>query len=106
MQYHLGLGIGHLHVHRLTSTFPWNSNQPRDADTPDSSFTHPEGPTGDVESNATSFDNNTCNKTVNPEMALDECDLEGWEDMESNTLETGCGNGEDELEDDFEEMYE
>ena len=106
MWYHWGLGIGHLHVHRLTSTSPWNPDQPRDADAPDNSSAHPEDPTGDVESNATSFDNNTCDETVNPEMALDEHDLKDWEDMESDTSETGCGNGDDESEDDFEEMYE
>ena len=39
-------------------------------------------------------------------MTLDECDLEGWKDVESNTLEADCGNGNDESEDDFEEMYE
>ena len=47
----------------------------------------------------------TCDKMVNPEIALDEHDLEGWEGMESDTLETGCGNGNNESED-FEEMYE
>ena len=62
--------------------------------------------TGDLEPNATSFDSNTCDELVNPEMALDERDLEGWEDMESDTSETGCGNGNDESEDDFEAMYE
>ena len=106
MWYHLGLGVGHLHVHRLTSTSPWNSDQPRDTDAPDNLSAHPEDPTGDIESNATSFDNNTCDETVNPEMALDERDLEGWEDVESDTSETGCGNGDNESEDDFEEMYE
>ena len=39
-------------------------------------------------------------------MTFDERDLEDWEDVESDTLETGCGNGDDESEDDFEEMYE
>jgi len=38
-------------------------------------------------------------------MTLDELNLEGWEDMESDTSETSCGNGNNESEDDFEEMY-
>ena len=106
MRYHWGLGIGHLHTHGLTSTFPWNPNQPRDADAPDSSPENPEDSTGDVELNATGFDKNACDESVNLEMTLDECDLEGWEDAESNTSEADCGNGDDESEDDFEEMYE
>ena len=63
-------------------------------------------PIGDVESNAMGSDGNAHNGLINLEMTLNECDLEGWEDVESDTLETGCGNGKDESEDDFEEMYE
>ena len=106
MQYHWGLDVGHLHVHGLTSTTSWKPNQLRDTDAPDNLSTHPEDLTGDIELNATSFDNNTCDEMVNPEMALDEHDLEDWKDIKSNTSETGCGNGNDESEDDFEEMYE
>ena len=106
MRYYWGLGIGHLHVHGLTSTSPWNPNEPRDADAPDNLSTNPEGPISDVEPNAMGSDGNACNGSINLEMTLDECDLEGWEDVESDTLETGCGNGKDESEDDFEEMYE
>ena len=76
-----------------------------DADIPDNLSANLEDLAGDVELNTTSFDNNTCDKMVNPEMALNECDLKGWEDMESDTSETGCGNGDDESEDDFEQMY-
>lgn len=106
MRYHWGLGVGHFHAHGLTSTSPWNPDQPRDAGVPDNSSANPEDPAGDVESNATSFDSNTCDESVDPEMTLDERDLEGWEDVESDTSETGCGNGDDESEDDFEQMYE
>ena len=77
-----------------------------DADVPDNLSANLEDLAGDIESNTTSFDNNTCDEMVNPEMVLNEHDLEGWEDVESDTSETGCGNGDDELEDDFEEMYE
>jgi hypothetical protein len=106
MRYHWGLGVGHLHAHGLTSTPPWNPDQPRDANAPDGSSANPEDPIGDVESNAPGFDDNACDESVNLEMTLDERDVEGWEDVESDTSETGCGNGDDESEDDFEEMYE
>ena len=62
--------------------------------------------TGDLEPHVTDFDSNACYKSVNPEMTLDELDLEGWEDVESDTLEVGCGKGDDNSEDDFGEMYE
>ena len=105
MKYHWGLGVGHLHVHGLTSTSPWNPDQPRDADAPDGPSANHEDPIGVVELNATGFDGNPCDESVNLEMNLDEHDMEGWEDVESDTLETGCGNGDNESEDDFEEMY-
>jgi hypothetical protein len=96
MRYHWGLGVGHFHAHGLASTSSWTSNQSRDTDAPDNSSTNPD-PTSDFESHVTDFDN---------EMTLDERDLEGWEDVESDTSEAGCGQGDDDLEDDFGEMYE
>jgi len=103
MQYHWGLGVGHLHAHGLTSTSSWI---PDHTDILDNSSTNSEDPTGDLKPHVTDFDSNTCYELVNPEMTLNELDLEGWEDVESDTSETSCGNGDNELEDDFEEMYE
>ena len=62
MWFHWGLGVGHFHAHRLTSTSPWNLNQPMDADIPDNFSANLEDPAGAIESNTTSFDNNTCDE--------------------------------------------
>jgi hypothetical protein len=48
--------------------------------------------------------NNTCHEFVDPEMVLEDCDLEGWDDVESDTSEGGS-NDED-SEDDFGDIYE
>jgi hypothetical protein len=107
MQYHWHLGVGHLHAHRLTSTSSWIPDQSRntDSDASNNSSTNHEDLTGDLEPHVTDFDSNACYKSVNPEMTLDELDLEGWEDVESDTLEVGCGKGNDNSGDDFTEMF-
>ena len=105
MRYHWGLGVGHLHAHGLTSASSWVPDQSRDTDAPEISSTNPEDPTDDLEPHVTDFDSNACDESVNPEMTLDERDLEGWEDVESDTSEAGCGKGDDDSEDDFGEMY-
>ena len=92
-------------MHGLTSTFPWNINQPKDTDVPDASSANSKDLTSDAELHVTDSDSNACYESVNPEMALDERDLEGWEDVESDASETGYGNGGDDS-DDCEEMYE
>ena len=106
MRYHWGLGIGHLHAHEPTFTSSWVPDQSRGTGALDNSSTNPEDSTRDLEPHVTDFDSNACYESVNPEMTLDELDLEGWEDVESDTLEAVCGKGDDNSEDDFGEMYE
>ena len=106
MRYHWGLGVGHLHAHGLTSPPSWIPDQSRDFDTPDNSSTNPEDPTGDLEPHVTDFDSSACYESVNPEMTLDERDLEGWDDVESDNSEAGCDIANDDSQEDFQEMYE
>ena len=95
-------------MHRLTSTSLWNLQQPKNTDAPDTSSANPEDQTGDAELHVhvSESDINACYESVNPEMTLDEHDPEGWEDMESNASETGCGNGNNNSENDCGDMYQ
>lgn len=42
----------------------------------------------------------------NPEMGLEDRDLEGWEDVESDTSEDDNGNSDHDSEDDYGGIYE
>ena len=103
MQYHWGLGVGHLHAHH--STFDCIPDNSRSINAPDEQFADPEPPPGNVDTHATDMGDDADHESDNPEMALEDRDLEGWGDMESNTPEDGNNNGDYDLEDD-EEMYE
>ena len=47
---------------------------------------------------------NTCHEFADEEMVLEDCDPEGWDDVESDTLEGS--NYDDDSEDDFGDIYE
>jgi hypothetical protein len=56
---------------------------------------------GDLEVTTT---NNTCHEFADPEMVLEDCDPEGWDDVESDTSEGGSYDNDS--EDDFGDIYE
>jgi hypothetical protein len=98
MRYHGGLGVGHIHVHQPTSASSCIPNQP--ADVP----TDPEAVPDDGDLEVTTV-NNTCHEFADPEMVLEDCDPEGWDDVESS--EGGSDyNADSESEDDFGDIYE
>jgi hypothetical protein len=98
MRYHWGLGVGHFHAHGLTSASFSNPGLSSDTDAPDNSTQDP------AELCPIDTDSNACHESVNPEMTLDERDLEGWEDVESDdNCEEG---GDNDSDDDFGDMYE
>jgi hypothetical protein len=98
MRYHWGLGVGHFHAHGLTSTSFGNLGLSSDTDAPDNSSKD------STEMCPIDTDSNACYESINPEMTLDERDLEGWEDVESDG---SCEDGEDnDSVDDFGDMYE
>ena len=105
MRYHWGLGIGHIHVHRPTSASGCIPNQPMDAETSDSFSTDSEAVPADGDLEVTTA-NNTCHELefADSEMVLEDCDPEGWDDVESDTSEASNYDGES--EDDFEDIYE
>lgn len=104
MRYHWGLGVGHLHAHPPTSTYiPDNS---RDVDASNDLFADPELPPGEADTHITDVDDNMYRESDNPEMGLEDRDLEGWEDVESDTSENSNGNSDHDSEDDYGGIYE
>ena|ERR1700734_3197361 len=107
MRYHWGLGVGHIHVHQPTSASSCIPNHPMDVETSDNVPTDLEAlavpADRDLELEVTTAEN-TCHEFADPEMVLEDCDPEGWEDVESDTSEDGS-NGDD-SEDDFGNIYE
>jgi len=101
MQYHLGLGVGHLHIHQTTSScIPDNSTG---IDALDDQYT--ELPDGE-DNHAVDMDNDMYHESDNPELSLEDHNFEGWEDVESNTADDDNNNHEHDLEDDDGGIYE
>jgi hypothetical protein len=102
MRYHWGLGVGHLHAHHFTSTsscIPDNN----DADTQGNGSADLEpseselGPSHESAHLNVEVDD-TDHESDNSELRLDDRDLEGWQDVESNASEDD-DNGEDDSKD-------
>ena len=107
MRYHWGLGVGHTHVHRPTSASSCIPNQSMDTETLDNvPTTDPEAMSADEDLEVTTA-NNTGHEFTDPEMVLDDCDPEGWDDVESDCSEGGSiDDDHDDSEDDFGDIYE
>jgi hypothetical protein len=117
MRYHWGLGVGHLHAHqpRSTATSSYTPCQPGDTKDDQYAEPEPEGAEGRVdydghEPSAEPGDNaSDIYESDDSELRLDERDLEGWEDVESDDggdLDGNCGLGdEDEDEEEFGGIY-
>jgi hypothetical protein len=102
MRYYWGLGVGHIHAHQHTAPL---AAIPRT----DSSDVHEPDETLDVNEINIQIDlqdgNSDAYHSDNPELGLEDRELEGWEDVESDGSEGGDegeeGEGDEEdMEDD------
>ena len=91
MRYHWGLGVGHLHVHQSTS-----SHQSMGINAPDEPV--PELPPGGGDTRISDVEDD--DESDNSEMALEDREFEGWDDVESN--DDGNNSDEQDSEDDDE----
>lgn len=101
MRYHWGLGVGHFHAHQPQGTAmssyptPLENDQdaePGDAERSDNYDGHE--PSAELGDNASAI-----YRSDNSELGLDERDLEGWEDVESNDdLDGNHGSGDEDEE--------
>jgi len=94
MQYHGGLGVGHMHQSCASGI----SHEPRDIDVPDGPI--PEQLPGGGDTQAPDMENEQNEETDNPEMALEDHQNEGWKDAESDDSEDGNESDDQSLEDD------
>lgn len=102
MRYHWGLGVGHLHAHRPASVSESSiSDEPRDVEDQyadlelDEDSEHSPDADGAID---------LC-ESDNPELGLDDRDLEGWQDVEADSGSDAdsdlAGEHDSESEDDF-----
>jgi len=104
MCYHWGKGVGHLHAHQSTSlSIPNKSSEQLMAiDTLDDPNTE-ELPGGKEDTHAADTDDDANHESDSLEFTLEDCDFEGWEDVESDTMDDNAHNPKS--EDDNESMY-
>jgi hypothetical protein len=97
MRYHAGLGVGHVHTHLSSANgIPCES---RNINVPDDPI--PEQLPGGWEMQAPDVENEQNDETENPEMALEDRENEGWEDVESDDSgDASESNGQSSEDDD------
>ena len=103
MRYHWSLDVGHLHAHQTTSScIPDNSTG---IDALDDQYT--ELPDGE-DNHAADVDDDMYHELDNPEWSLEDRDVKGWEDVESDTVTADDDNNnyEHDSEDDDRGIYE
>jgi hypothetical protein len=102
MRYHAGLGVGHVHTHSGQSSASSIPRQSRTIDVPDDSIPErlPDG--GETQAPSSDMENEQNDETDNPEMALEDRENEGWEDVESDDSKDGNESDGQSSEDDDE----
>lgn len=87
MRYHWGLGVGHIHAHQSAYTSGCVSNLAEDAQDIDAEL--PEAPR-DSPAQVNDRGSDMGYESDNPELCLEDRDLEGWDDIEmDDVLEVG-----------------
>jgi hypothetical protein len=98
MCYHWGLGVGHFHAHQSASTSGCVSDLAEDAQDIQVPGMEPQEALGETLAQANDHGGSDIGYELdNPELSLEDCDLEGWDDIEMDDV--GDGDGDDDLED-------
>jgi len=104
MCYHWGLGVGHFHAHQSASTLGCGSDPAEDAKDIQVPDMEPQEASGETLAQANNRGSDIGYELDNPELSLEDRDLEGWDDIEMDDVEDGDGDDIGELED-FTGMY-
>ena len=98
MRYHWGLGVGHFHAHQSASTSGCVSDLAEDAQDIQVPGMEPQEALGETLAQANDRGGSDIGyESDNPELSLEDRDLEGWDDIEMDDI--GDGDGDDDLED-------
>ena len=105
MRYHWGLGVGHFHAHQSASTLGCISNLAEDAQDIQAPDMELQEALQEFPAQANDRGGSDMGyESDNPELYLEDRDLEGWDDIEMDDIEDGDGDedvGEPASEDDF-----
>jgi hypothetical protein len=105
MRYHWGLGIGHFHAHQSASTLgcvPDLAEDAQDIQDPDAES---QEASGESLARANYRGSDAGYESDNPELCLEDRDLEGWDDIEMDDIEDSDGGEDLEEPEDFSGMY-
>jgi hypothetical protein len=100
MRYHWGLGVGHLHAHQPTFNASRIPDKPRDTQDDQFADFEPDEPSGE-NAHAPDTDSDKCYESDNPELDLDDRDLEGWEDVETDSANDDSERDSNDTDEDF-----
>jgi hypothetical protein len=105
MRYHWGLGVGHFHAHQSAATLGCVSDLAEDSQDIQAPDMEPREAFGETLAQANDRGSDMDYESDNPELCLQDRDLEGWDDIEMDDVEDGDGDEDiGELED-FTGMY-
>jgi hypothetical protein len=105
MRYHWGLGVGHFHAHQSASTSGCVSDLAEDAQDIQVPDMEPQEALGETLAHANDRGSDMGYESDNPELSLEDRDLEGWDDIEMDDVADVDGDEDiGELED-FTGMY-
>jgi hypothetical protein len=110
MRYHWGLGVGHLHAHQPIFNAGWGRDESRDSQNdqsadfePDEQPDEPRGENAYAADTAHDGDSDVPYESDNPELWLDESDVEGLDDLETDS--NADEDGENDLDNDDIEYF-
>ena len=89
MRYHWGLGVGHFHAHQSAFTSGCVSDLAEDAQDIQVPDMEPQEALEETLVHANDRGSNVGYESDNPELCLEDRDLEGWDDIEMDDVEDG-----------------
>ena len=105
MRYHWGLGVGHFHAHQSASTSGCVSDLAEDTQDIQGPGMELQEASGESLTQANRRGSDMGYESENPELCLEDRDLEGWDDIEMDDIEDGDGGEVVEEPEDFTGMY-
>jgi hypothetical protein len=107
MRYHWGLGVGHIHAHQSTLSASRSPDKSKDSQDDRSTDFEPDEPPGENANAAdTAHDGETdapC-ESDNGELCLDDHDVGGWDDVETDSADGSADDSDGERDSDYDSI--